>query len=87
MGTSRTIILLCVALLLVSSFSIVVVEARAINYGPIREGNHNHRCKGAQCEGVPVNPYNRGCEKPEKCRSREKDGGDEKNKGKIITDN
>lgn len=89
MGISRIMILLCVAMLLVSSSSIGVTEAKTIKYGPIRKGDPNHRCKGNICEGVPANPYQRGCEKEEKCRGEgKKKGDDDKTKAKnIITVN
>ncbi|KAM3684255.1 hypothetical protein ACB098_11G031800 [Castanea mollissima] len=66
---------LCLCMFMLSGLLTSYIHAKEISYGAIGKGDHilcdrrsNPSLKNCQAT-KPANPYNRGCEKAEKCRN------------------
>ncbi|CAH2047899.1 unnamed protein product [Thlaspi arvense] len=72
MGMSKSVkVILSLFLVVFLAFAATNIEARAINYRDLNNGDHSSGCDKANpatCKKRPVNPYNRGCEESHRCR-------------------
>ncbi|EOA34830.1 hypothetical protein CARUB_v10022412mg [Capsella rubella] len=74
MGMSKSVkFILSLVLVVFLALAATKTEAsKFIDYGDLKRGDHSRNCDRARpesCQKEQVNPYRRGCEKSQRCRS------------------
>ncbi|KAB2080756.1 hypothetical protein ERO13_A05G083150v2 [Gossypium hirsutum] len=68
MSMEKKIVVVCICAMVVWIGNAKARSTPTIGYLAIGRGDHPSECKGGNCL-QPSNPYDRGCEKSNRCRS------------------